>query len=351
MRIIACFLVIFNHLPGYTLYQTATNLPKIWLCMLLTMVTRINVPLFLMISGALLLGKEGEHYSTIFTKRIARICCVILLFTGLLYIISKWNSLDQLSLWQYLRYVLAEPSKLGGGAYWYLYSYVGFLLMLPFLRRISGRMNEQDFLLLLLLHFIFSTLQPVANLLLKANGKEFITISKSFSQMMVFGTVKAIFYPIIGYFLDKRIKVEQLKKTHMLILLIMALSGILLSCGCTYYEGTHDEMVFTQNYVQLFDYLTAICVFITIKYYCIQYDGFSTHPNLVRVIGIIGSLTFGIYLFDPVLRRTLYDKLIVLLALDMKPMLSSLLWCISSMCIGGLITTCLKRLPWVQKLF
>ena len=60
IRIIAIGLVLFNHLSGYTLYQISSG-PKQWVYMFFTMVTRINVPLFLMISGALLLRKDEEY--------------------------------------------------------------------------------------------------------------------------------------------------------------------------------------------------------------------------------------------------------------------------------------------------
>ena len=64
MRILACGLVIFNHLEGYTLYKSSIGM-KQGLYMLLTMITRINVPLFLMISGALLLKKEEDIITVI----------------------------------------------------------------------------------------------------------------------------------------------------------------------------------------------------------------------------------------------------------------------------------------------
>ena len=57
MRIVAIALVIFNHLPGYNLYTISTGYKQA-IYMTITMITRINVPLFLMISGALLLGRR-----------------------------------------------------------------------------------------------------------------------------------------------------------------------------------------------------------------------------------------------------------------------------------------------------
>lgn len=84
LRIIAILLVVFNHLPGYTLYMSNTG-PKAWLYMFLTMVTRINVPLFLMVSGALLLGKR-ESISRVLRHRAARIVGCIGLFGTLCYL-------------------------------------------------------------------------------------------------------------------------------------------------------------------------------------------------------------------------------------------------------------------------
>lgn len=71
MRIVACALVIFNHSPGYTLYSVSSGIRQVFY-MTLTMITRINVPLFFMVSGVLLLGKK-ESWRQLFKKRIIRI--------------------------------------------------------------------------------------------------------------------------------------------------------------------------------------------------------------------------------------------------------------------------------------
>lgn len=86
LRVLAILLVVFNHLPGYLLYQTCSGL-KAWAYMLLTMFTRINVPLFLMVSGALLLGKE-ESTSRLIKHRVSRIVAVTVLFSALCYFLK-----------------------------------------------------------------------------------------------------------------------------------------------------------------------------------------------------------------------------------------------------------------------
>ena len=65
LRIIACFWVIFNHNPGYFAYQESSSLGLTFYYMFFTMVAKINVPIFFMLTGALLLprNRSEEHTS------------------------------------------------------------------------------------------------------------------------------------------------------------------------------------------------------------------------------------------------------------------------------------------------
>ena len=170
MRIMAIFLVIFNHLKGYTLYQISDG-PKQWIYMFITMVTRFNVPLFLMISGTLLLDKE-ESYGILLGKRIKRFASVIVLFEFGLYIefylaaLIKGDKNANFSLFKFIQGVLAGSLE-GTGSYWYLYAYMGMLLNLPFLRKIAKQMDKKDFILLIAIHFFVSSFLPIINIVLK----------------------------------------------------------------------------------------------------------------------------------------------------------------------------------------
>ena len=349
MRIIACFLVIFNHLEGYHLYMYAGRPLKTWVCMFLTMVTRINVPLFFMISGTLLLGGREESYSRILKKRISRIAAVLVLFTAVLYFIWMANTSSGFSLEVFFRAVLAEPYDCGGLAYWYLYCYLGFLLLLPVFRRIAKGMTKQDFILLLSVHFFFSSFLPALNLILGAQGIPWIGISTDFTESMAIANVKVLFYPLIGYYLDRHVPVEKIRAKHVLLLVLLTLGGIAASSACTYYEGTHWEKVFTQNYVQLFDYLTAITAFILVKTFCFRRNSFAARPRFSAAVTRISSLTFGIYLLDPVFKMAFYIGYEDALR-SLPAMVRSLLWCLASMLAGGTVTYFLKKIPGLRKL-
>ena len=78
IRIIACSLVIFNHLRGYDLYTISSGI-KQFFYMSLTMITRIHVPLFFMISGSLLLNRNDD-IGGVLKKRVVRIVIVVMFF-------------------------------------------------------------------------------------------------------------------------------------------------------------------------------------------------------------------------------------------------------------------------------
>lgn len=88
MRIIAILCVIYNHTGerGYNLYVFNDSGVKHVFYVGIAAFVAVAVPIFFMISGALLLPKE-ESLSDLFRRRICRIITVIVLFSILQYFI------------------------------------------------------------------------------------------------------------------------------------------------------------------------------------------------------------------------------------------------------------------------
>lgn len=349
MRIIACGLVIFNHVDAYGLYMNSVGI-KQGIYMVLTMITRINVPLFFMISGALLLEKE-EDFITIIRKRISRICLVIFLFELGIYmeyyiyglIHGEYYNLSG----RYFIDKLLSEGLAGAGSYWYLYSYLSFLFMLPFLQKAAKDIQKQDICVLLFLHFLFSSFIPMMNIILEITGNRGIKITGNF--FVPFATTKAFFYPLLGWYLEYHIDIRSLSKKKIRNLCIAAAIGIFLSCLCTLYEGKSTGS-YTQNYVQLFDYLTSISSFIIIKYMVEVFIPQLSEGMISEAVYRMGSLTFGIYLLDPYLKLIFYQRYKIFMGQYFPTLFVSIGWCILSMTMGGTITFFLKRLPVLEKL-
>lgn len=209
MRILACGLVIFNHLKGYYLYSMSNGI-KQFMYMCLTMITRVNVPLFFMISGALLLKKD-ENIILILKKRILRIALVLFLFEGIILTVYKLIAIIsgqefEYTIISYLNGVLGNNLS-GTGAYWYLYAYLGFLFMLPFMQRVAKKFTKEEFIMLLIVHFVVDSFIPLWNVIGDMLGFQSVRLCSDF--VVPFAFTKAFFYPLIGYYLEYNIDIRK----------------------------------------------------------------------------------------------------------------------------------------------
>lgn len=345
IRLIACFFVIFNHLKGYVLFMNASGIKRAFY-MVLSVITKINVPLFFMVSGALLLEKQ-ENIVTVLKKRISRICLVILLFELGIYIECRLYALAQGRDYEFTakRFIYGVfARKLDEtGAYWYLYAYLGFLCLLPFLQKLAKQMEKSDFYALLTLHFVIYSLLPVCNLLLTMMGNDSISIAGEFSVSLA--TTAAFFYPLTGYYLDHKIDVQTISKGKWIRLGAAASAGMILSCLCVYLGGEAGE-----NYISLFDYLLAIAVFLFMKYAVTIRIPKLSAGKAAEAVCFMGSLTFGIYLLDHYFKLILYSGYEAFAESFLPSLFASFGWCVISIFLGGVVTCILKKLPLFRKI-
>lgn len=84
LRIIAIYCVLFNHTNGFLLYATHYPLPSSYLYLIISILSKVAVPIFFMISGALLLGKD-ESYQELLRKRILKYTIVLIIISFFYY--------------------------------------------------------------------------------------------------------------------------------------------------------------------------------------------------------------------------------------------------------------------------
>lgn len=235
----------------------------------------------------------------------------------------------------------------GTEAYWYLYSYLGLLLMLPFLQRIVKDVKRQDVYVLMFLRFIVLSLLPILNLCLRLLGNEGISLSESLE--LPFAISRPFFYSLIGYYMEFHVDVKSLSKKKVGMLIAATGIGICISCLCTFCEGKFVG-TYTQNYIQLFDYLIAIAVFLLIKYIVLVIVPESSDGKFAGTIRLVGSLTFGIYLLDPYLKWLFCNQYQAFAEPYLPTVFVSIGWCVVSMMLGGVLTYVLKKLPIFRKI-
>ena len=153
-----------------------------------------------MVSGALLL-ERNEDVETVLKQRVCRMVLALILASGVVYSINdidtiSANSSSSLLLMDFIRKLLSNTIS-GSGAYWYLYSYIGFLCVLPLLQRMAKNMNKQEFAVIMVVHFINSSFFPLLNVFLNKLNVDSLSLTGYF--YVPFSFSKAFFYPLVGF--------------------------------------------------------------------------------------------------------------------------------------------------------
>ena len=89
-----------------------------------------GVPLFVMLSGALLLGKE-EPLGTFFQRRLARVLMPFLLWSFFVYAILYWQKGERSIIGCVCSYATKSLTEGVYGIYWYIYMLLGLYAITP----------------------------------------------------------------------------------------------------------------------------------------------------------------------------------------------------------------------------
>lgn len=334
LRILACFMVIANHTNSIiTKHITSPSLETInysWYFGLGYMSLSVPaVTIFLMISGALLLKNENNYRKNF--SRIVKIILVIAIFSAL-YEFNLKNGIDVINFFK-----LVSKQNVTN-AFWYLYMYLGILIMLPILQRLIPRLTKKDYLYFFLCSFLLCSFSFVMN------------YNKLFS-IPIFATNVGIF--ILGYFADNYFSINKFKPRLVLVVASLFIIGTLFFVGIvTYYmiyKG-YKEPYKLLCYDNIFYIFISFWIFTIIKLYSEKLeDKIST--KAYKIISYVASCTFGIYLLsDYVISHfsPLYYN--IKLTTKVPVMASIIILDILIFIIGLFITSILKKVIGIRRL-
>lgn len=344
MRVIAAFFVIFNHtgMDGYQLY--ARCLPTqaaFWLYLAVSVFCKLSVPLFFMISGALLLGREPMPPRALWAKKILPMVLLLVLVSAGYYGVDAWKAGGVPDVLEFLEKLYRYHSAIKHHL-WFLYFYIAFLIGLPFLQRMAQALEDCWYRYLICLSLIYGL---VSMLDYRLGGEEFQMTSGIKPEWLLSNIV---IYPCIGYFLQHRF---QTTPQRLRWLWALNLCGIALSCGMTAYVCKTTDSTTSELFMGTFSGLNAMCVFASIRYWMQRrLPGACTS----RLLCLAGNSAFGIYLLhilflESPLRGWLMD-ILTRRAGGLNYMLAAFILCALVMVVCGAITTLLKKLPLLGKL-
>lgn len=290
LRIIAIILVIYNHTRelGYDLYQHTSNTVSFYLSIFMIPICKTAVPIFLMISGTTLLGKT-EDYKQLFSKRILKYLGIILFWGSIQYFRYVRTGKVSFSLLTWWKNIYSNPIL---ETYWFLYLYLGFLLLLPLLRKMVMQMSEKEYYYLFILSCINSGLLIIGY------------FSSCFINSNVFILPSILIFPLLGYGLDNVIYKD--KNTLKYGIMIFLSLCIIVPLSLIYLKNTNSYVNFI-NLIQSFTPILCFGIFGFVKALDTKYI---KSLKIKKIIIMLGSTVFGIYLMEDIIRNQII-KLIV----------------------------------------
>lgn len=216
--------------------------------------------------------------------------------------------------------------------YWYLYLYLGFLLVLPVLQKAVKTMNEKDFFYLFVVFGVYSLVTFIGYF----NG--FFPNGNIHQLSMV------IFYPLMGYSIDKygNKLAGRIYACCTIIPLLMSVIGAYIYL----YKYSH-QLDTVSNVLQQLVPLMACGLFGLIRQTVKQKETSAVYT----LITAIGSTVFGVYLIEDIVRNQV-DKLFLLLNMDslINDFLCGLLFTIISFVISVGVIYGVKKVPYIKKI-
>ncbi|MCH5301083.1 MAG: acyltransferase [Ruminococcus sp.] len=301
-------------------------------------ISRIGVPLFIMLSGALMLDENKETPIKKMLKyalRIFMLLCIWSLLYAVVYqiiqpLIDK-RSISVEGFWNAFAY--------GHYHLWYLYMLIGLYLITPILKAFVKKSNEKIVLYFIILAVIFQFAEPLINLLIN-QGTQTTDLLQKFIYKFRMGFVgQYTAYYLLGWYITN----IKIKKTYRSCLYVLGFVGLFVTIMGTQLLINDMNKIYNSFYsdtsINVMCYSAAIFLFL---YY------FFKNKNYKRVNKIsmtLSKLTFGVYLIHPYIITLLNKFINTKNALTQIP----LNWIVAT--AGAfLITFILSKIPLLKKL-
>lgn len=281
IRVVACLMVIAMHAPVSGEGAT-THGPFL---VLTSYLTAPCVPLFFMVSGALLLPcREGITARAYLAKRIGKIAGPTVCFS-LLYIALNISQMEIGGKTIVLSLLSIPFSAQGHGILWFMYTLMGLYLLVPILSPWIRRASKREIELYLVLWFV-TLLYPYIGLLLQCNTG---------NTGVLYYFSGYVGYFLLGHYLSRNMLPLKVLLSVSLFVLPLPLFNKLLGWELDFYT--------------VFWYLSAPVAILTASWFCCIKRFFSTVgvrlSSLTKALTVVSNLSFGIYLVHIFVMRTL----------------------------------------------
>lgn len=282
LRVLATFGVIMIHVSYPIVYQYGRISSYDWFTAnMYDSLARFCVPIFLMVSGALILPKTYDNMGVYLKKRVIRIIYPFL-FWSIIYIIKEgWLAFQNGAYMTVNELFIFIFEKLKNGAsfhLWYVYMIIGLYLFFPVIGRWINNSNKYEIRYFLGI-WLIATLAGAP------------LIKNVFPNLNMIYFSGYIGYPVLGYYLNRETTFIFVSKKVNCLLLILAGIAITIfgNFFATKFIGDFNDDIFN-NYLRPNVIFVSVGIFMLFRNF-IKFDS-GTHP----VILFFSKYSYGTYL-------------------------------------------------------
>ncbi len=284
----AIVLVILTHVVApYTVRFTRSSDVRWWIENLASSFSRPCIPLFVMLSGLLLLNPgKNERLVLFFKKRFAKVVIPFIAWAIVYFLWRHFYLLESFSFNQALREIVGGPVYFH---FWFIYMLLGLYLATPILRSYVRYADKNNLYYFVALWFFFLAINPLLR-------KAFQDLELRIDLPVASGYVG---YFVLGYVLAQ-IKLSS-RAVRWALFSMLGLAGLTALGTFLLVSEAHGEVN-----TSLYDYLYPNVILMSVSAFLvlrsINYEKvFIKAPFLKKVIDVLSRASFGIYLLHPVI--------------------------------------------------
>lgn len=327
LRVISCINVVLIHVCNlYSRSFGDISRGEYVFSVILNAMARTSVPVFFMISGATSLGNCYDFKK--YKKKVLSMAAV-LLCASVLYRI--WNIVYFERAYDY-HDIFDTPMKLH---LWYLYAYLGILIMLPFLQSMFHKLEKKYEILFVVIWVVFLVAYRVLDRLNMDIGY----------PLPIIGSTYYVGYFVLGHLIMKYLPLIRIKKVWLLVIRYASLlTTVGMMCYGSFTRNRHYDWYW--QYRALFIAIQSVALFVLIASAKIP------KIKLLKrdLITDIARISFTIYLIHPffldiIKTELVYEKWSAYLAIPLFTAMTFL--CASA--ASALITMIKGKIKWSLK--
>lgn len=344
IRIVAIFLVIMCHVSAFlvlkfpdttTLEFQMGNIPN-GIC-------RACIPLFVMLSGALLLNENKKFSTKEFYKH--SLLWMVLLLVGWLLVYALFYSVILPSMMgeaidgkNFISYILTFK----GSDYphlWYMFMVIGLYLMTPVFRLFVKKENVKYIIGIIVASIIYSSIAKTMDVFVR-DGE--ITITKFMSKFHMEGLLGYTSYFLLGWLFDNfEVKKPWRYVIYGLGVLSVVSQTIIVQC---FYNEIETIRNYTAADTTIFTFVYGAAVYLLINTLC----GDRTHTS--KFIATLSNITYGTYMIHVVILEIFTRVLLTYEKCNIHPMLYFLMQYVITLVLSFLISFLISKIKYVRKI-